>query len=249
MAGKLITIESMKHQAKIMPCDKQTIEHTLRDKRMKNFAKLSVAAIALAALGSANASVITVQTGFSNAGAQASAEAYRSVVDAAVANAGAGYGQTTLASYDSASNHGLFGSSTNIAFKSTILFGVQAGQTGSWSFRAGVDFGNGGAVFLDGQAVAFKSNDMWWSGNYSNPSQFFEFSSNIGAGNHTIAMYGLEGCCDGAQQFQFNSGSGFQSFNNQTLNPIPEPETYALMLAGLGLLGVMSRRKAIAKLA
>lgn len=61
---------------------------------MKNFAKIRIVAMTLAvlgSLGSANASVITVQTGFSNAGAQASAEAYRSVVDAAVANAGAGY--------------------------------------------------------------------------------------------------------------------------------------------------------------
>ena len=64
---------------------------------MKNFAKIRIVAMTLAvlgslgSLGSANASVITLQTGFSNAGAQASAEAYRSVVDAAVANAGAGY--------------------------------------------------------------------------------------------------------------------------------------------------------------
>ncbi len=216
---------------------------------MKKFVKLSaVAATLFASIASAQASVISVDTGFSNSSALASAEAYRSVVEAAVANSGAGYGHTTLASYDSMSNHALFGASTNIAFKSTIVFGVQAGQTGNWSFRAGVDFGNGGAVFLDGQAVAFKSNDMWWAGSYSNPSQYFAFSADIGAGNHTITMYGLEGCCDGSQQFQFNSGSGFQSFDNQTLNPIPEPETYALMLAGLGLLGLASRRKAAANI-
>ncbi|MBI3229907.1 MAG: CCXG family PEP-CTERM protein [Burkholderiales bacterium] len=216
---------------------------------MKNFAKLTAVALAFSAIASANASVINLQTGFSGAGPQATAEAYRAVVDAAVATPGAGYGSTVLASYDNMSNHALFGSSTNIAFKSTINFGVQAGETGNWSFRAGVDFGGGGAVFLDGHAVDFRNTDMWWAGNYGNSSQFFQFAANIGAGNHTITMYGLEGCCDGAQQFQFNSGSGFHSFDNQTLNPVPEPETYAMLLAGLGLLGVMSHRKLKAKAA
>ncbi|MES2127675.1 MAG: PEP-CTERM sorting domain-containing protein [Pseudomonadota bacterium] len=27
-----------------------------------------------------------------------------------------------------------------------------------------------------------------------------------------------------------------------TMNPVPEPETYAMLLAGLGLLGVATRR-------
>ena len=217
---------------------------------MKLIAKLAVATVAMAAITSANASTITIQTGFSGAGPQASAEAYRSVVDAAVAIPGAGYGSTTVSSYDNVSNGSLFGgSNSNIAFKSTIVFGVQAGQTGNWSFRGGVDFGGGGAVFLDGQAVDFRSNDMWWAGNYGNASQFFQFGANISAGNHTLTVYGLEGCCDGGQQFQFNSGSGFQSFNSSTLTPVPEPETYGMMLAGLGLLGIISRRKVQAKIA
>ena len=216
---------------------------------MKNIAKLAVAAAAFAVLGSASASTITLQTGFSDAGPLATANDYRSVVDAAVAVASGGYGSTSIASYDNVSNHGLFGSATNIAFKSTITFGVAAGQTGSWDFRAGVDFGRGGAVFLDGHAVDFRTNDMWWAGNYSNPTQFFQFSSNIGAGNHTLTMYGLEGCCDGGQQVQFNAGSGYHSFDNQTLPPVPEPETYAMLLAGLGLLGMIGRRKKSQKLA
>lgn len=32
--------------------------------------------------------------------------------------------------------------------------------------------------------------------------------------------------------------------DNVTINAVPEPETYAMMLAGLGLLGFMARRKA-----
>ncbi len=43
------------------------------------------------------------------------------------------------------------------------------------------------------------------------------------------------------------SHAGF--FGAPTTAPIPEPETYAMMLAGLGLLGFMARRKKAAKLA
>ncbi len=215
---------------------------------MKKLAKVSILVASLVTAFAANAATIQLQTGYSAAGPLATAEQYRSVVDAAVATAGAGYGSTTVSSYDNVSNHGLFGSSTNIAFKATINFGVDAGSTGNYTFRAGVDFGRGGAVFLDGQAVDFRTNDMWWAGSYGNPSQFFQFSANIGAGNHTLNMYGLEGCCDGGQQMQFNSGSGFRTIDNTTLPPVPEPETYAMMLAGLGMLGFLARRKNAQKL-
>jgi hypothetical protein len=74
---------------------------------------------------------------------QATANDYRDVVNAAVASSP--YGSTVLSSYDNVSNNAIFGAgSTNIAFKSTIDFGVGSG--GTYSFRAGVDFGNGGAV-------------------------------------------------------------------------------------------------------
>ena len=215
---------------------------------MKQFARLSILVASLATAFAANAATIQLQTGYSTAGPLATAEEYRSVVDAAVATPGAGYGSTFVSNYDNVSNHALFGSSNNIAFKATINFGVAAGSTGNYTFRAGVDFGRGGAVFLDGQAVDLRTNDMWWAGNYNNPSQFFQFSANIGAGNHTLNMYGLEGCCDGGQQMQFNSGSGFKTIDNTTLPPVPEPETYAMMLAGLGLLGFWARRKNAAKL-
>ena len=45
----------------------------------------------------------------------------------------------------------------------------------------------------------------------------------------------------------FTGGTGgsyaFQYITSASIAPVPEPETYALMLAGLGLLGVVSRRR------
>ncbi|MGX9734189.1 CCXG family PEP-CTERM protein [Janthinobacterium aestuarii] len=217
---------------------------------MKNLPKIALSLIAVGVFAHANASTITVSTGYSGAGAQSSAADYQSVVNAAVATPGAGYGSTTIASYDIVSNSGLFGSGSNIAFKSVINFGVSAADAGAWSFRSGVDFGKGGALFLDGVALDFKSNDMWWAGNYNNGSQFFSGSSALSAGNHTLSIYGLEGCCDGGQQAQFKAGNNnFASFgaNDGLISAVPEPSTYAMLLIGLGLLGFTARRKQEAK--
>ncbi|MYM86880.1 PEP-CTERM sorting domain-containing protein [Rugamonas sp. FT82W] len=203
--------------------------------------KFAAVALALAAIGSSNAAVITFQTGSSGAGSQASAQDYRSVVDAAVAG-----GQTTvLSSYDNVSNNSVFGTgNSDIAFKSTIDFGLSA--AGTYSFRAGVDFGRGGAVFLDGQAVALNTNDMWWNFNYNTPNGSFLINNQaLSAGNHTLTIYGLEGCCDGGQQVQYAAANGnFQSFSADTLAPaVPEPETSAMLLGGLALVGGYARRR------
>ena len=131
-----------------------------------------------------------------------------------------------------------------------INFGVSAADAGAWSFRSGVDFGKGGALFLDGVALDFKSRDLWWAGNYNNASQFLSGSSALAAGNHTLSIFGLEGCCDGGQQAQFKAGnSNFVSFgaNDGLISAVPEPTTYAMLLVGLGLLGFTARRKQEAK--
>jgi hypothetical protein len=212
---------------------------------MQSFSKIIfLASIALS--GAAQASMLTFETASSNAGTQIDAAAYRETVNQAFNLAG---GQTTAINlFDNVSNQSAFGgSNSNIAYRTTIEFGVAAGQAGSWDLRAGVDFGNGGAVYLDGVALGYKTNDMWWGGSYGNPSQAFEFSSvAVAAGNHKLQFFGLENCCDGGEQAQFNvKGAGFQTFgtNDGLTAAVPEPETYALMLAGLGALGFTARRR------
>lgn len=200
---------------------------------------LSVLSMSLLA-GVAGASTIQYQTGhYTGSPTFASASDYQAAVESAVASSAV----VSIPSYDYVNpNLSQFG---NDAYKATVTFGVS--DAGLWSFRSGVDFGLGGAIFLDGVAKTFKTNDMWWNGSYSNPSQYLSFSQNLSAGNHTLTIYGVEWCCSGGQQAQFQAAgtNAFVSFSNNDglVSAVPEPESYALMLAGLGLMGTIVRRR------
>jgi hypothetical protein len=192
------------------------------------------------------ASVVTFETAPSSAGPQADAAAYRTVVEDALTLPGAR--STVLSLFDNASNHAAFGgSTTNVAYRFTVEFEVTPAAASNWGIRIGVDFGRGGAVFLDGASLAHNSGDMWWAGSYADTSQSFQFPSlPLTAGIHTLQVYGLEDCCDGGsigQQAQFSIAAGpYKTFGiGDGLLPVPEPQRYALMLAGVAVLAYMLR--------
>jgi hypothetical protein len=188
--------------------------------------------------GIASASTIQIQTGaYTGDGSFASALDYQAAVDAAVSGPGAT--STFVGSYDN-----LPVSLNSSALEATIDF--TASTAGTWEFRTGVDFGLGGAIFLDGVALAYNTNNMWWGGSYSDPSQFLAGTSTLASGNHTLTIYGIEDCCSGNQQAQYKIGDGdFTSFSNADglVAVVPEAQTFAMLLAGLGLVATMARRR------
>jgi hypothetical protein len=214
--------------------------------------KKTLVSIALAALSlnAAHASVIKVESVSAVSPVLGTANAYRSKIDSFLAG-GEGYVSQNVLSYDSLSHQSLFGGNSNYAFKSTIDFGVA--EAGEWSFRAGVDFGSGGAMFLDGVAVDLHKNDMWWGGAYTNASQFFAATLDLAVGNHVLQIYGFEGCCDGSQQAQYKAAGAdsFVSFGGSdqlalisaAAATVPEPASIGLLLAGAGMIGLARRRK------
>ncbi len=200
-----------------------------------------VAALAFCA-GVAQASTITIGTGASSAGLQVGADAYKSVVSGAITK------WVDVSSFDNVSTASLGLATRNYAFAAIVDFGVTASQAGLWSFRTGVDFGKGGALFIDGVGYDSESGDMWWNKSYNASTENLSASLNLAAGNHTLAIYGLEDCCSGAQQAQFKYGStAFTSFSSTDgLNPVsavPEPESYAMLLTSLGLMAAIARRR------
>jgi len=69
-------------------------------------------------------------------------------------------------------------------------------------------------------------------------------SSNTSAAGIDIASYSHKFNLTGGKTYWFTlAGSATDANYTVTLAPVPEPETYALMLAGLGLLGVAARRR------
>jgi hypothetical protein len=193
-------------------------------------AAVSIALIA----GAAGASGITVQTGSGFEFNLANAAAYQSDVSALVG------APVTLTSFDDAQF-----SLSNSAFQATITFDV--GAPTSFDFRAGVDLGGGGALFLDGNALDSKGNGMWWAGSYSDASQFLAGSSTaLGVGVHTLTLYGFEDCCSGNMQVQYSTdgGANYTSFSaTDTLPAVPEAQGFAMLLAGLGLVATLARRR------
>lgn len=212
----------------------------------------------------ASASLVTLHTRQSTLAAPtlganpANANYYRHNIDHLLdTGPTAGYCDATVASYADVSNHGACGGAvSDLAFKFVVDFGVTAAQGADFSLRVGPDFGKGGAVFLDGQLLGVKTSDMWWAGSWNAPTQIFQFLDLVlTQGAHELAVYGLEGCCDGGQRAEFRLGTGAWNVfaaNDVLVLPaggtqaavVPEPSELALVLSALlGMAGATLLRR------
>ncbi|MES1205472.1 MAG: CCXG family PEP-CTERM protein [Pseudomonadota bacterium] len=117
------------------------------------------------------------------------------------------------------------GGSGNIGYHEAAVFVVGPAQAGTWQFRWGADFGRGGTLLVDGVELQSRWTDMWWSGAFSNPTQYLAGMVNLTAGTHIVEVFGFEDCCDGPGDAQFLSPDSvtWRDISTANLNVVPLP--------------------------
>lgn len=114
---------------------------------------------------------------------------------------------------------------SNINSPTTFLAGISSEGTTNLA-PAGLVSGSSAVVVTNSTDYAV------YSGPRAGQASFADYKALVGnAANWTIAV-------GGDQAAQIPDSTAF------TITPVPEPETYAFMLAGLGMVGLMSRRRA-----
>jgi hypothetical protein len=118
-------------------------------------------------------------------------------------------------------------------------------------FEFALDAGFGGALYLDGQKIAYNSNDMWWAYNWNNSSQILASTDTITSGDHTLTAIWSENCCsgNGAALVSINNGS-YQDLSTlpapiagaNDVASVPEPSTLAMLVSGLLMLVTIHRK-------
>lgn len=132
--------------------------------------------------------------------------------------------------------------STSGAFEDSFLFTMTPGGgltsvavsnnlPGSFLITSGnVD------LWLNGITTTFVASYSFDGGSGSTPHVF----SNLAAGSYTYKVSGIAGSpADG-----FSRGLYSLTSSLNPVSPVPEPEIYAMMAAGLGLMGFIGRRRA-----
>ena len=98
----------------------------------------------------------------------------------------------------------------------------------------------------EGGALDFSFNDGHASGTATNA----QASSFTAATNPSFVILGSHLSLSGASEYLLGYNDSFRGdadFDDMvvrlSVSPVPEPSTYALMLAGLGVLGFVARRR------
>jgi hypothetical protein len=105
-------------------------------------------------------------------------------------------------------------------------------QAGGISTAAGGCNGTGNFVCFGGSAIDL-TNDMLWKFSYT------AGTLNLGLPDGDTGLYGPHL----KLVFLNDEGTKVGTLLSTTIPAVPEPETYAMMLAGLGLMGFVARRR------
>jgi hypothetical protein len=165
----------------------------------------------------------------------------RSFFDAANDN-DSRHGCTYITDFTGVTNSNTFGSkNSNFAAFSESYF--YADVAGIWQFRYGADFGRGGGLYVNSEALDEQWGDnLWWANNWGNGSaanndnQILRGSISLTQGYHKLEVLGFEDCCDGGITVQFKRptqppeyATGWETFSSNAIQvhsrscPVEEP--------------------------
>lgn len=122
-------------------------------------------------------------------------------------------------------------------------FSVNSGAASGLTYRLGIDHDPTAAT-----SYAFVDPSTYWADNGIAPSPFlgFQNSENVRFGDTPGGIFDVNQA--GLYSVTLEAWNGATMVNSVTMNvqvgPVPEPETYALMLAGLAGVGFTVRRRA-----
>ena len=99
--------------------------------------------------------------------------------------------------------------------------------------------GESNVIRLGGGGISFSTLNLYENailiatGILDGSNSFLNFSAGSTPGKYSLSIAG----------FKLNPGVSASYGGNISINPVPEPETYAMLLAGLGMIGFSIRRR------
>jgi len=119
-------------------------------------------------------------------------------------------------------------------------FSVNSGNVSGLTYRLGIDHDPSAAI-----NYAVVDPQTYWADNAIAPGAFigFQNSENVRFGDTPGGIFNVN--TPGNYSFKLEAWNGATMVNSTTMNVqvVPEPETFALMFAGLGALGLALRRR------
>jgi len=148
------------------------------------------------------------------------------------------YGCGFITNFTGITNRSQFGNgNSNFAAFSESYFLVAAGEAGRWEFRYGADFGNGGGLYVDGNALEEQWRDnLWWANRWNRANEVLQGRINLTEGYHKLEVLGFEDCCDGGITVQFKKpGGNWTTFSTSSIDirsracPLEQEPTYSII--------------------